>query len=725
MTEVDGRLASLSESAEQLILSGKAVLGEAEVREWLGGLLAFGRSVVCDTPGEASAAAEELGFPVVLKVFAQAALHKSDQGLVMLGLGTAPQVAAAATELLARARSLGFEDARLGVQCQISGVEAAVGIRRDALGAVCMVAAGGTLIELYGDISLGIAPLTRSEANAMVERLKLAKLLHGYRGSEALDVDALVDLLMRVCSLALAVPEISELDLNPVFVRRLGCVVADARVVLANRVTAEDDRDFADLGALLDPQRVALIGAGSDSRKVGGLLLKYLRKYNFAGELLVVNPAAPELDGVSVVPDLRSYAGKVDLACIAVPAKAVGGAVDDCMRAEVPVGIIYSSGFGEAGEDGRLAQERLVEQTKGRFRFLGPNSMGVAVPDDNYFATFGMALEARDIPSGPIGFVSQSGAIASSLFSRSGEFETGFSHWISVGNEADIGVADATAHLAGDERCKVICLFIEVIRDPGSFARAVQLAHNAGKAVVVFKTGLSDAGRAAAASHTGALTGSDEVYSAFFWRHGIVRVSSLEGLFVAAHGVLTAGPVRGRRIGIVSMSGGLCSVLADLCARNELEVPALASSTQHRLSELIPSFGALRNPVDITAVGIQHPHMVRDAVTALRDSDEVDVVLVQLSTNADPAAAEMALDLCQLRETSGPPILVGRLGSSALAPKAMTVYREAGVHVFTWPDQLVQAATAAVTFGRSMASDIEEMEGAVTGRPDRLSQVGD
>lgn len=680
-------------------------LGEREVRELLGAVLPFGSGELCANGAQARLVAQRLGFPVVVKIFSAGALHKSDLGLVRIGLGSPGQVEAAADELLVRAQDLHLGDAQLSVQRQLSGVEMAVGVRRDPLGALCMVADGGTLIEVHQDTAFAMAPLTEADVLTMIDRLRVAKVLRGFRGSAAVDIGALVRLVVEVATLASSIPEIAELDLNPVFVDTDRCVIADARCVVASPASepaAEPAaRDLSDLSFLLRPERVAILGASNDQQKVGGLLVKYMRKHAFGGDLVAVRPSGTPVPGVRTVRSLSDEDQVPDLALVSVPAASVAQAVDDCVAAGVRGGIMYSAGFAEAGEEGKAAQDRLVAASLGKFRFLGPNSMGIAVPSRGYVATFGMALEADDLASGPIGFVSQSGALASSLFSRSPEFGTGFSHWVSVGNEADIGTEEVVAALADEPECRIICLFLEVVRRPAAFAASTARALAAGKAVVAFKTGSSEAGRAAAVSHTGALSGSDTAYGAFFDRLGVVRVQSLPGLFVAAQGILGAGPVGGSRVGILSMSGGACSVLADACAGLGLQVPQLDEVTQGLLRQTIPAFGGVRNPVDVTAVGIQQPHLVRDAVEIVRRSGCVDLVLVQLSTNADPAAAQMAEDLVGLRQEDGPPILVGRLGSAGLAPRAMEIYGQGEMHVFGWPEQLAEAAAACVAFGRT------------------------
>jgi acetate---CoA ligase (ADP-forming) len=674
-------------------------LGESEARAWLGDQIPFGAARISRDPGLAVQHARAIGYPVVVKVLAPGLLHKTELGLVRVGLDSDVLVRAAADELWAQAAGLGLTDFQLSVQAELRGVEMAIGVRRDALGPVCMVAAGGTLIEMHNDAASALAPIGLEEAVQLVSRLRIARLLDGYRGSERVSVLALAGLLVRVSELAAGVPELLELDLNPVFVSPDGCLVADGSAVVDLSPPREESTQLADLSRMLAPKRIAVIGAGSDPSKAGRLIIRYLAKHKYPGEVIAVSSSVGQIDGAVTVPSLDQVAGEVDLACIAVRAEATPEVVAQCVRLGIPGGIVFSSGFAEAGEPGLELQRRLLAAADGRFRILGPNSMGMVAPGRGLFATFGMALEADHVTSGGVGFVSQSGALANSLFSRSAAAGIGFSHWISVGNEADLGVEDFVAHLADDDACRVICLFLEAIRRPAAFAAAAERVRASGKAMIVLKAGRSEAGRAAAASHTGALTGSDTSYTAFFERHGLIRVDDLEDLFMAAQGILMAGATPGHRAGIVSMSGGACSVVADACAAAGLEVPTLDAATQERLRAVVPSFGGVVNPVDVTAMGIWKPQMIKDTVRALLDSPSIDMVLVQLSTNADPAAVDMARDLIELRASSAKPILIGRLGSAEIAPRAVEAYRQADVHVFSWPEQLVTAAAASAAFG--------------------------
>ncbi|MGH3201234.1 MAG: acetate--CoA ligase family protein [Streptosporangiaceae bacterium] len=683
--------------AEHLPATGR--LGEAELRELLGELIDFGPATSCSDVSGAVRAAEALGFPVVLKLLEPGVLHKTELGLVEVGLVSGDEVARAADRLL-RQRDQGAGQPLFSVQAQLSGTEMAIGVRRDGLGAVCMVGAGGTLIEVRRDVAFLMAPVTEPEAAKALGGLNIAEVLNGYRGRDRADVQSLARLVARVSELALAIPEIVELDLNPVIVTPSGCAVADASAIVQPATSDPDGTDFADLEPMLSPRRIAVIGASTDTTKAGGSVVRYLRKHGYGGEVVAVNPGGRSVDGALAVSSLSQIAEPVDLACVAVPAAATIAAVQECAAQRVPAAIVYSAGYAETGPDGRAAQQRLLEAAGGKVRLLGPNSMGIAVPAARVFATFGTALEVDDFVSGPVAFISQSGALANSLFSRSREYGIGFSHWISVGNEADLGVEDFLAYLADDDSCRVICMFLETIRRPAAFAEGARRARAADKPLIVLKAGRTEAGSASAASHTGALSGSDVSYTAFFGKHGIIRVADLEDLFISSQGVLMGGPSAGPRMGIVSMSGGACSIVADACVSSGLEVPVLDEQTQSLLRQIVPSFGTVSNPVDVTATGIWQPSLVREVVSVLLDCEAVDAVLVQLSTNADPGAQAMATDLTALWRTAAKPLLVGRIGASALAPQAMQIYATAGMHIFAWPEQLVRAAVTTVEFGR-------------------------
>jgi acyl-CoA synthetase (NDP forming) len=702
---------SLRDTVADHLRHNRTELSEGDSRDLLASsVLPFTRTVRCSGEADAHAAADRIGFPVVLKADRPDVLHKSEYGLVVTGIAGHDALARAITDLGQR-----YQGEDYLVAEHISGVELAVGLRRDRLGLACLVGAGGTLVELLDDTAVELAPLDEDTARAMLRSLRCWPLLAGYRGTAPVDVDAVVRVLVALSRIGQDAPEIAELDLNPLIVSATDCRVADIRCVLAApETTAERESAAPAIARLVGARRVAIVGGVQGTGRLATLTSGYLRRHGFTGDVVLVNPGAASVNGFAAYARLTDIPDPVDLACIATPASATPSVVDDCVAAGIPAGIVNTAGFGESGAAGAALRERLVASAAGRFRFFGPNSMGVLALHDNLCATFGMSLEGTTLRPGNVAFISQSGAIASSVLSRISEFGLGLSLYVSTGNEDDLELADCVDYCADDGNSDVICLFVESLRRPALFAAAVERARAKGKPVIALKVGRSDAGRAAAASHTGALTGSPVMYDAFFRRHGVICVDSLQDIFVAAQGVLNAGGTRGDRVAVITMSGGLSTLLADDLGRLGMRLPTLPEHTQARLNELIPAYGSVLNPVDVTTAAVTRPEIIGEIVTAVRDSGAVDLMLIHFGTNADPAASVMATDLVALRdEPDSVPFLVARLGSADLAPAAAAIYRDAGLHVYTWPDQLVTAAKACVDLGRVRGATVGGGNGEV------------
>lgn len=689
---------SLSDAVEDRLRADDTRLSEGDARQLFATTtLPFTATERCVGEAEAHAAADRIGFPVVLKADRPDLLHKSDYGLVVTGIADHGELAKAVADI-----AQGRDGDAFLVAEHVHGVELAIGLRRDRLGLVCLVGAGGTLVELLDDTAVELGPLTEPVARRMLRSLRCWPLLAGYRGSAPVDVDSVVRVLVELSRIGEEVPEIAEVDLNPLIVSATECRVADVRCVLASAEdTAERVSGAPAIAGLVGARRIAIVGGVQGSGRLATLTSGYLRRHGFTGDVVLVNPAAASVNGFPAYPRITDIPDPVDLACLATPAAATPSVVADCVAAGIPAGVINTAGFGESGVEGAALRERLLASAAGKFRFFGPNSMGVLSLHDHLCATFGMSLEGTTLRPGNVAFISQSGAIASSVVSRVAEFGLSLSLYVSTGNEDDLEIADCVDHCVDDPHSDVICLFVESLRRPGLFAAAVERAKAAGKPVIALKVGRSEAGRTAAASHTGALTGSPVVYDAFFRRHGVIVVDTLQDIFLAAQGVLAAGGTRGDRVAVVTMSGGLSTVLADDVERRGMRVPTLPEDTQRRLAELIPAYGSVLNPVDVTTAAVTKPGIISEVVRAVRDSDAVDLLLIHFGTNADPAASVMATDLAALRaEPDSLPFLVARLGSAELAPAAAEIYRKSGVHVYTWPDQLVTAARACVEFGR-------------------------
>jgi len=339
--------------------------------------------------------------------------------------------------------------------------------------------------------------------------------------------------------------------------------------------------------ALFRPQGVALIGASDDAAKNTGRPQRYLVKHGFAGSVAAVNARRDRVQGIPASPDLASAPETVDHAFVMVPAPAVPEVIRQCADKGVAVATIYSDGFAESGADGVERQRKIAAIARsGGVRLIGPNSMGVISPANRLALSVNAVLEMEHLVPGRIGVVSQSGTILGTLISRGAARGIGFSHMISVGNECDLGVGEIVDLLVGDPGTDVVALFLEGIRDAEALGEAARRAHEAGKPVIAYKFGRSNAGRQLAQSHSGAIAGGDRSVGAYFRHHGILRVDMLETLFEMAPLVGGRRPVRGRRVSVVTTTGGAAATVADRLGALGLDLVGPGDALRERLSAL-------------------------------------------------------------------------------------------------------------------------------------------
>jgi len=316
--------------------------------------------------------------------------------------------------------------------------------------------------------------------------------------------------------------------------------------------------------ALFSPRAVALVGASADVSKITSRPQRFMRGHGYKGRIIPVNPGHAEILGEKAYPDLRSAPGPIDHAFIMVPAAAVPQVVAQCCERNVPVATIFSAGFAELGEEGLARQREMVRMARAAgLRLLGPNCMGIMSVQEGALLTVNAVLEQERLNPGSLGVISQSGSMLGTLISRAQARGLGFSKLVSVGNECDLGVGEIADMLVDDPATEAILLFLETFRDARHLASAARRAYAAGKPMVAYKLGRSAVGRRAAASHTGALTGPDEIAAAFFRDNGILRVDVLESLYELPRLVLGHRPPAGRRAGMLTGSGGAAAMVAD------------------------------------------------------------------------------------------------------------------------------------------------------------------
>ena len=363
------------------------------------------------------------------------------------------------------------------------------------------------------------------------------------------------------------------------------------------------------------PRSIAMVGA-SDNSGWGQFIVTSCATTGFTGPLIPVHPRAKTAFGLPVVPNLRDLPEPVDLAFILAPLPAVESVLDDMAAAGVRNAVVLASGYREVGEEGRALEHSMVSRAKSHgITVLGPNCMGFLN------AHTGAAPFALTVPppllTGPIGIAMQSGALATVVLSFAKAHAVGVSMLTSLGNESMIKTVDVIDYLAEDETTKVICLFLEEIGDPVRFAQAARKADAAGKPIVALKVGSSPAGQQAALAHTGSVAGDDAVVSAALRQLNIIRVDSLEEL-------LTTGALlgynrwpRGRRMGVLTVSGGSCDIIADAASAAGIEIPDFAPRTAEAITHHLPPFAAARNPLDVTGFALANVGSRTGALTAI------------------------------------------------------------------------------------------------------------
>lgn len=391
----------------------------------------------------------------------------------------------------------------------------------------------------------------------------------------------------------------------------------------------------AGLDAILRPRSIAIIGASQDATKIGGRPVQLLQRFGFPGAIWPVNPRATEVQGLPAFASVAALPAAPDLAIIAVAAEHAGSALEQCAARGTGAAVVFSSGFAELGAEGEAAQAALgAIAARTGMRILGPNSLGAVSVAERSIATFSIVLEGALPPPGPLGIASQSGNLGSYTMLLARERGIGVSRFLTTGNECDVDIADCIAWLARDAATKVVLAVLETCRDAPRLVRALELAREAGKPVVVLKIGATEAGQAAAASHTGALAGSDAVFDAVFARTGAVRVRSVEALLDLGHAAAVAADhlPRGRRTMLLTASGGFGVLLADAATALGLELPAPEAATQSRILGVVP-FASARNPVDATAQMGARPEVLTEILAALLADANCDALLLQLAAS--------------------------------------------------------------------------------------------
>ncbi|HXH59253.1 acetate--CoA ligase family protein [Iamia sp.] len=588
---------TLSEAASKRLLAGHGVplLPEREV----------------PTADDAVAAAAELGLPVVVKLCGDAIAHKTERGLVRLGLGDDSAVRAAAADLLAAVTPADGDVSLLVAPMVRGNRELIAGVSRDPqFGPTVLLGVGGILAEAVGDAVVRLVPLSRADAEDMIDGLATQALLGPFRGEPAVERDALVDVLMGLSAAVEADPSIASIDLNPLIVVDGRPIAVDALVERADAAPDAEPADEAGPGrtggrpaptaeqfrALFEPRGVIVAGASTHPGKFGFVTLHNILACGYEGKVFATNRDGAEVLGVQTVPDIAEIPdGKADLIFMCTPAAANRELIRAAAAKGVRAAFVTSAGYGEAGPDGEAAQAALVALCDELGVLLaGPNGQGVVSTP----AALCAQIVAPYPPAGRIGVASQSGNFVSSFENLAVATGIGISRAVSAGNAAAVNVGDYLEHFAVDPETAVSLAYVEGVPDGRAFFERIRTVA-ARKPLVLLKGGATAGGQSAAASHTGSLATDDRVFDGACRQAGATRATSVEDAFEAAATFATQPLPQGPRTVVMTTAGGWGVVCADAIHRSELTLADLAEELRAAIDEKLPPRWSRSNPVDL------------------------------------------------------------------------------------------------------------------------------
>ena len=581
------------------------------------------------SPDDAATLAQRMGFPVVLKIVSPQILHKTEAGGVLVGVKSAAEARDGYNRIVDSARCYDPLAEIKGVQVQqmlTDGHEVIIGAVTDpSFGKLVAFGLGGILVEILKDVTFRLAPVSRDEALSMLDGIKAADVLKGARGTEPINREALASLIVNVSRLIDEVPQIVELDLNPVFARPDGATAADVRIVVdfapkKARHRPSQDEIVRSMNRIMKPAAVAVIGASAEDGKIGNSVMKNLINGGYPGTIYPIHPKADEILGYRAYRSVKDVPGDIDTAVFAIPAKFVAAALVECGEKQIPGAVLIPSGFAETGNEEGQRELQAIGR-KYNIRLMGPNIYGFYYTPANLCATFCTAYDVK----GSAALSSQSGGIGMAIIGFSRSAKMGVSAIVGLGNKSDIDEDDLLTFFEQDDNTKVIAQHCEDLKDGRAFAEVAKRVSKK-KPVIVLKAGRTSAGAKAASSHTGALAGDDKIYEDVFQQIGVIRARSLRGLLEFARGVPVLPAPKGENVVIITGAGGSGVLLSDACVDNDLELMSMPTDLDAAFRKFIPPFGAAGNPVDIT--GGEPPITYKNTIKLGLEDDRIHAIIL-------------------------------------------------------------------------------------------------
>ncbi len=629
---------------EEAILAGKTTISEFDSKKILEAYgISITHEILTDDLAEAEAAAEQIGYPVVMKVCAADVAHKTEQGLLEPGIKNAAELKHAYNNLTTKARELG---GRILIQEMVKGPrELVMGLTRDdQFGPCVMFGLGGIFTEALGDVSFRVAPLTEQDAQEMCCEINGHKILEGVRGHEAVRMDLLSQYLKNLGQIGLDHPAVREIDINPLIVRDGQPVAVDALIVLTEPKPKKSEAKLATGGLekFFEPQSVAVIGASQTPHKAGNDVIQNILANEFAGKLFLVNPRGGEILGHKVYKSIQDLPESVDLAVIILPAAATPEAIRNCAAKGAKAIVLAAGGFAEVDDKGeRLQEETLKAIRDSGVRAIGPNTSGHTSTPHNFTSSF---FPLGKVPKGDVSYIAQTGNFATHTMRYIMSWEHyGVARVLGLGNKLDVEESEVLEYYAQDPKTKAIFIYLESFKKPRRFLEVARKVTQS-KPVILLKGGATAEGASAAVAHTAALASNDRIIEGALRQAGVVRIYTYSHLFLAAKAISAMPLPKGNRISFLAPSGAILVCLTDLCHhRLGLSVPDVEEKTRQYLQDISPPYIRMRNPVDIwpaaTATGVEFAY--REGTEAVLKDDNIDAVVMILMLTEETGVPSM------------------------------------------------------------------------------------
>ena len=657
------------------------------------------------TAKEAADAAKKIGFPLVMKVVSPKILHKTDVGGVKVNITKVSDVKKTFTDMQKRLdkKDSGFKGVLLEKMVP-KGVELIVGVQNDPqFGPVIMVGMGGIMTEIMKDVAFRMLPITTKDAQSMLDELRGAALLRGFRGSDPVDTKMVSKMLVKIGKMAMDNADyINSIDFNPVVVYPKSYYVVDAKIILNQTVrtgsvsTAKPDKSHME--EFFTPRSIALVGASSTPGKIGNSILDSLVNYDYKNPVYPINPKVDEIFGRKCYKSIQDIPGDVDMVVVSIDLSRTPAVLEECAKKGVHSVVVVSGGGKELGGE-RAEYEAQVKElsAKHSIRIIGPNCIGMFNAANRLDCAFqGQARMVR-AKLGDVALLSQSGTMGISFLESADTF--GLSKMISYGNRSDVDEADMIWYLASDPQTKVISLYVEGFGDGRKFintAKRVMAEYK--KPIVIWKSGRSAAGAKQAASHTGSLGGANNIIMGAFKQAGIISVDSYQELVAVTKALSWQPAAGGNRSGLCSNGAGPMIGAIDHFERLNLKLAKVSKQSLKSMKDHFPPTYVVGagNPVDVTGGASAEDY--KFVIETFVNDKGIDIIMPWFVFQDDPLGEVIVDYLAEFSAAAKKPILVGGNGGP-YTQKVTDMIEAKGVPVYSDLRDWVAAASALHQWG--------------------------